>query len=65
MVDDETLQKTMASFFQMETQLNEMEARRTQPVPVPPSKLGKRIEPGYVVPIDDIFDVPISVGKRR
>jgi hypothetical protein len=65
MVDDETIEKAMASFFQIQKELDRMEAGRTQPAPVPPSKPRNRIEPGYLEKIDDIFDVPIAIGKRR
>ena len=65
MVPNETIEQTMASFFQLHKRLDEMEAGRSQPAPVPPSKPRNRIEPGYLEKIDDIFDVPIAIGKRR
>src|ERR1700722_10841265 len=62
MVDDETIEKTMASFYKMEKKLDEMEASQTRPAPMPPSKPRNRIEPGYLEKMDDIFDLPISIG---
>jgi hypothetical protein len=65
MVDDETIEKTLASLFQIEKTLNEREARHKEQAPMPPSKPRSRIEPGYLEKIDNIFDVPIAIGKRR
>ncbi len=64
MVDDETFQNTLASIFEMRKTLNEREARHQKSAPAPPSKPRNRIEPGYLASIDDIFDVPIAIGKR-
>ena len=68
MDNSETLKKTMASFFQMEKALDQREARlkevdkmaSTMP-PMPRNRVDSR----HQTPIDHIFDVPISVGKRR
>jgi hypothetical protein len=65
MVPNETIEQTMASFFQLHKRLDEMEAGRSQPAPVPPSKPRNRLEPGYLEKVDDIFDVPFAIGKRR
>ena len=65
MVDDETIEKSLVSLFQMEKTLNEREARHKEQASIPPSKPQKRLEPGYLEKIDDIFDVPFAIGKRR
>jgi hypothetical protein len=64
-VDDATFQKSLASLFHMEKTLNEREARHQKSAPTPPSKPQNRIEPGYLEKIDDIFDMPMAIGKRR
>jgi hypothetical protein len=63
--DDAIFQKTMASFFQMENKLNQVEARLSDHSPITPLKTRDLSKPGYQTPIDDIFDVPISIGRRR
>jgi hypothetical protein len=68
-MDEQAFLKVLASFSQTNQQidrkLDEMEAKYPESAPTPASKPQKRIEPGYLASIDDIFDVPIAIGKRR
>ena len=67
-MDEQAFLKVLASFSQIDQQidrkLDEMEAKYPEPAPMPRSTPSKRLEPGYQTPIDDIFDVPIAIGKR-
>src|SRR5947199_141090 len=63
--DDETFRKTLASFFALERRAAALEARYLEPAPTPPSKAPGRFDLTNLTPIDDIFDVPIAIGRRR
>jgi len=60
-VDEEML----ASFFQLEKQVAEIEARYPEPAPMPPSKPSRRFEPAFPPSIGVGVDVPIMIGRRR
>jgi hypothetical protein len=67
-VVDKTLEKSMASFLQLaktldhqEARLDKLDERASSKPPMPRNRVDSR----HQTPIDNIFDVPISVGKRR
>jgi hypothetical protein len=64
-VDDAMLEETLASLFDLKKRAAAIEDRQAKRAPVPSSKPQNRIEPGYLEKIDNIFDVPISIGKPR
>jgi hypothetical protein len=64
-VDEETFKKTLASFFHLEKRAAALEARYSEPVPMPQSKAPSRLEPASPTPIEDIFHVPFAIGRRR
>jgi hypothetical protein len=63
--NDEMLEATLASLFELQKKADAIECRQAKRAQSPSSKPQNRIEPGYLEKIDDIFDVPISIGKRR
>ena len=63
--DERMLEETLASLFEMSKKADAIEERQAKRAMVPTSKPQKRIEPGYVTPIEDIFDVPIAIGRPR
>src|SRR5437763_56198 len=64
-VVEETFKQTLASFFQLEKRAAALEARYPEPAPMPPSKAPRRFESASPTPIEDIFDVPFAIGRRR
>jgi hypothetical protein len=63
--DERMLEETLASLFELSKRADAIEGRQAKRAMVPPSKPQKRVEPGYQTPIEDIFDVPIAIGRPR
>jgi hypothetical protein len=63
--DERMLEETLASLFELSKRADAIEGRQAKRAMVPPSKPQNRVEPGYQTPIEDIFDVPIAIGRPR
>jgi hypothetical protein len=64
-VDEAMLEETLASLFALNKRADAIESRQAKRAQSPVSKPQNRVEPGYQTPIDDIFDVPIAIGRPR